>query len=770
MKTARCLLALLPILAASATLGATTAVEKVGAIDGTVSAEVTQQPLEGVAISLENTDLSTSTDATGHFRIENVPIGEHRLHFSRESYLPTIVADVVVTAGRETQVSAALQESVRLKEDVTVRASYFAQPEGVTTGAYSMSYEEVRRAPGAVGDVGRMIQSLPAAVVRDDQRNDIVARGGSPSENLVLVDNIEVPNISHFGGQGASGGPVTMLNAQTISDVSFLAGGFPAAYGDRLSSVLDVSLREGRRDHVQAEFDLDMAGAGMLLEGPLGSKGSWLVSGRRSFLDLVAGAWNITSVPQYANYLGKAVYDVTPRNRLTFISLGGWDTISFDVDPNDLEDTSTSSFDNVGWRGVAGLTWRALLGENGVSMLSLSDSENSFKTDVRDSLLDNSLVERNRSRERETTIREDLTFRVGHLGSVRAGGFAKRLGGGYDYSAPLGEENYFSTDATRINALALKEDVVTWTGGGYLEARPRLGSWATASLGGRIDRYVLNNATKVSPRAGLTFHLRSNLDLSATYGRYYQNPTLILMRAFPDNAGLTPIRADHYVAGLTFRPAPDLQISVEGYAKRYSDYPVSTQFPSLTYADAGEQVDVSSYMMPYASQGQGRSTGVELHVHKRLSGRLWGQVSYAYSRTQNRALDGLWRPSTFDLPHVLSVIAGVKATRSLELSTKFTTTSGRPTTPLLPESYEQNRAIYDVIHVNSERAPSYQRLDLRLDRRESHRWGNLVFYLELDNVTNRKNVLFYDWNSKKRELSTEPQLTFMAIGGINVEF
>jgi len=762
MKTARCLLALLPILAASAAPGTAAPVEKVGAIDGAVSAAVTQQPLEDVAISLENTDVSITTDATGHFHLDGVPIGEHRLLLSRESYLPTIVADVVVTAGRETQVSATMQESVHLKEDVTVHASYFSQPEGVTTGAYSMSYEEVRRAPGAVGDVGRMIQSLPAAVVRDDQRNDIVARGGSPSENLILVDNIEVPNISHFGGQGASGGPVTMLNAETISDVSFLAGGFPAAYGDRLSSVLDVNLREGSRDRFQAEFDLGMAGAGLLLEGPLGSKGSWLFSGRRSFLDFIAGAWNITSVPEYANYLGKAVYDITPSNRLIFMSLGGWDTIRLDVDPDDLDDAATSSFDDVGWRGVAGVTWRALLGENGVSTLSLSHSENSFKVDAWDSLLNNQLVEHNRSRELETTIREDLTFRIGRLGSVRAGGSAKRLGGSYDYSAPVGQDNVFSTDATRINALALDEHVTTWSGGGYLEVRPRLGSWATASLGGRIDRYVLNNATKVSPRAGLTFHLRSNLDLSATYGQYYQNPPLILMQAFPDNALLTPIRADHYVAGLTFRPEPDLQISLEGYTKRYFDYPVSTQFPSLTYADAGEQVDVSNYMMPYVSQGRGRGTGVELHVHKKLSGRLWGQVSYAYSRTENRALDGLWRPSTFDLPHVLSVIAGVKATRSLELSTKFTATSGRPTMPLLPESYEQNRAIFDVAHANSERAPSYQRLDLRLDRRESHRWGNLV--------TNRKNVLFYDWNPKKREINTEPQLTFMAIGGINVEF
>jgi hypothetical protein len=224
------------------------------------------------------------------------------------------------------------------------------------------------------------------------------------------------------------------------------------------------------------------------------------------------------------------------------------------------------------------------------------------------------------------------------------------------------------------------------------------------------------------------------------------------------------------VAGLAYRPRPDLKVSLEAYGKRYFDYPVATQFPSVSGADTGEQVDVSFYMIPYVSEGRGRASGVELFVQKKLAGRFWGQLGYAHSKTENRALDGIWRSSTFDLPHVLSVIAGVKATRTIEISTKFTYTSGRPSTPLLPESFEQNRMILDLTRLNSERAPDYQRLDLRFDRRQAHRWGNLVWYLELDNVYNRENVLFYDWNAKTRERYAYKQLTFMAIGGVNLEF
>ncbi|MBN2370435.1 MAG: TonB-dependent receptor [Vicinamibacteria bacterium] len=743
---------------------------KAGSITGVVTAQMTQQPIPGAVVRVDGATLSAVSDDSGRFRIENVPVGSRRLSITREGYHPAVVSDIVVTANRETHAVLRLREAVHLKDEVTVRASYFTRPEGVTTGAFTMSYEEVRRAPGAVGDVGRMIQSLPSTIVRDDSRNDIVARGGSPSENLILVDNIEVPNISHYAGQGATGGPITMLNAETISDVSFLAGGFPAAYGDRLSSVLEISLREGNRDRVQTEIDLSMSGAGMLVEGPLGRRGSWLVTGRRSFIDLIAGAWDLNTVPQYANYQAKAVYDVSPRNRLTFISLGGWDKIDFDVDESDLEDSNTFIVEDVGWRGVAGLDWQALLGGSGVLNVSVGHTENDFKVDVWDTLLDDRLVERNRSRERQTTARYDLTCRVGRLGSVRSGAFGKRLGASYEFSMPIGQENVFSTDPQRINTLALDDQFTTWQTGGYIELRPRFGAWATAALGGRFDRYDINDASEVSPRAGLTFHVLHNLDVSASYGRYYQNPPLIFMKAHPDNARLRPIRADHYVTGLAYHPRPDTEIKVEAYEKRYFRYPVSTQFPSITGADTGEQVNVYYYMIPYVGEGRGRSSGVEIYLQRKLSGRIWGQLSYAHSRTENRALDGIWRPSTFDLPHVVSVVAGVKASRSLELSTKFTYTSGRPVMPLLPESYEQNRLIFDLDRVNAERAPAYHRLDFRVDRRQSHRWGNLVFYVELDNVYNRKNILGYGWNPKKRERDEYTQLSFMAIGGVNVEF
>ncbi len=742
-----------------------------GAIGGVVVSELTQHAVEGATVVLEPSGLETRSDAAGRFLLSSVPEGTYRMVVSREGSPPVLTTGIVVSANRETPLMVRLQERIAIEEKLSVSASAFEKSLELTNGAFAMSYEEVRRAPGALADINRMIQALPGVTARDDGRNDIVARGGSPAENLTLVDGVEVPNLSHFGGQGASSGPITMLNAELVSDASFLAGGFPAQYGNRLSSVLEVQLREGSRRGLEAEFDLGMAGAGLVVEGPLARKGSWLLSARRSYIDLIADAYGLTTVPQYANYQAKAVYDLAPGSRLSLISLGGWDTIDYGYDPEDLDDPNTVSGGSTGWRGVTGLTWRHFLGGAGVATLSASHALSLYEVDAFDQQRAGALLERNRSREDETTLRADLALAI-RRGSLRFGGSAKRLAQSLEIAMPSGVENPFSAEVdARINQVDVDADLASWQLGGHVQLSQRLVRFATLTLGTRYDRFAVTADTAWSPRAGLTIHLHPKLDLSTSLGRYHQSPALVLFDARPENATLRPIRAEHATGGLEWRVARDVKLSLEVYRKRYSHYPVSTELPFLTMADMGEQYEPSYLMMPLVSRGEGRSSGIELFAQKKIGGRLWGQVSYAYSRTEQRALDRAWRRGGFDLPHVLSVVAGTKLTRRLELSSKFSFSSGRPMTPILEaESLAQNRLVLEAARFNEERAPAYHRLDLRVDHRTSHRWGNLVAYVELDNVYDRDNVRTYYWNPKTRERYAMPQNAFMVVGGINVEF
>jgi hypothetical protein len=224
------------------------------------------------------------------------------------------------------------------------------------------------------------------------------------------------------------------------------------------------------------------------------------------------------------------------------------------------------------------------------------------------------------------------------------------------------------------------------------------------------------------------------------------------------------------VAGAAWTPRSDLRVSVEVYVKRYANYPVARDLPSVSLANLGDAYDTALLLVPMVSRGEGRTGGVELFVQKKLGRRLYGQVSYAFARAEQRALDGLWRPGTFDLPQVATLVGGVKLTQTLEVSTKASYTSGRPVTPLdLEASTAQNREVYDTARINGARAPEYYRLDLRADRRFSFGWGNLALYLEVDNITNRKNVRAYLWDKRHGRMDGEPQAGRTFIGGLNLE-
>ena len=250
---------------------------RAGSVHGSVIDAATQQPLPGAAIVVLDRGLDTVTGDRGRFVVAGVPVGLHRLQVVLAGYEPAILHDVVVRSNRITTVAVALDEAVGVREVIEVTPDYFSADEEEAVSTVSFSFEEIRRSPGAAGDVSRMLQMLPSTGIQTDQRNDLIVRGGSPVENLTVVDNIEIPSINHFSTQGASGGVIGMLNTDLIADVSFSAGGFSAEHGDRLSSVMVVTQREGNRSEFDGEISASMAGAGVLLEGPLAhGRGAWV--------------------------------------------------------------------------------------------------------------------------------------------------------------------------------------------------------------------------------------------------------------------------------------------------------------------------------------------------------------------------------------------------------------------------------------------------------------------------------------------------------------
>ena len=745
--------------------------KKKGQLYGTVLEKETRQPVIGANILIEKTVSGAATDLDGRYSISNIETGTYIIKISCVGFKQKLITDVVLGSGHPTQINVLLEEDVLSGNEVLVQGSYFTLSKEIVNSSYGLRYEEIRRQAGAVGDVHRIIQSMPGVVPTNDQRNDLVVRGGSPSENLTIVDNVEVPNLSHFGAQGASGGPISMLSTEFIQDANFIAGGFSAQYGGKLSSVLNLTMRDGNNQSFSPSFDLSMAGAGIMLEGPIANKGTYMLSIRRSYLDLLYKSFNMTAIPKYSNFQLKATYNLDNDNKLWLTSIGGIDAIKFNYDVSDKTDPQTMNVESSGWRIINGINWQMLFGKSGYGIFCVSDALDYFDQNAHDPKENNRLSFQNKSKEGETNLKYDL-FINDKENQFSAGASVKLLRENFDINIPMGTRSQYEQDSVRKDTMAINNSLTTSQTSLYATYTRTISRSLDLSLGVRYERFeYLTDKSKISPRVNLNYHISDNISASLAYGIYYQMPPLYLVSTIPQNKDLKPLRSDHYVMGFAYYPYPDIKMTIEGYYKSYLDYPVSLEYPAFSLANQGDEYTIHEKLIPMISKGNGRSRGLEIYIQKRMIDNFYGQISYSYSKTEHKALDGIYRPGSFDIPHVLSIITGYKLSDAWEFSGKFTYASGRPYTPIdMANSIQQNRNIFDVAKTNSERMPSYSRLDLRADYRANYDGWNLVTYMEIQNVYGRQNAFMIVFSEKTHELLTVKQIGFFPVGGIKIEF
>jgi hypothetical protein len=746
-----------------------------GWIEGIVLDQATQRPVSSAVVLIDATGAYVIAGADGRFKIDNVPSGIQIVRVEATGYEPVSSSELKVSPRRATTVSIEMIPSPRVREVVTVAAPGDAPLPGVTTSSVGIANEEIRRSAGSLGDINRFVQALPGMAAVGDIRNDLVTRGGSPLENLIRVDGFETPTLSHFSTVGSTGGVVTLLNNELIADANFLTGGFPAEYGDRLSSVLDIHLREGNRTRHAFEADVNFAGASIVGEGPLGTRGSWIGSVRRSFVDLFANSAGIKSVPEMSAYTFKAVYDLGQRHKLWAVTFGGADRVDFNMDDDDPDEPDYVGIEQRGARIVLGIGWRHLLWTRAFGVASFSSSTAGYKIDMRDRLLaGDTLVLRDHSSESATTLQYDLSWQASPTWSLRGGAAVKALGRDLDLAQPRGVQTPYSVNPREETpGLTLDFNATSTVSSAYVQASGQILPRVMITGGVRLETFeALGDAGEAGPRGGVELRLSPKVRLSLSVGRYHQHPELVTVVAVPQNANLAPIEADHLVAGMKYEPHPGLLISAEVYRKWYRSYPVSLQYPQLTLANHGSEFNTSDVLLlPMSSAGEGRARGLELFLKKRLDGGLYGQIAYSLSRTEQAALDGVFRRGSFDTPHVLTAIGGYQIGERWEVSGRFTLASGRPyTPPLLRESVEQNRLIYDVGRFNAERLPVFHRLDLRVDRMFRLFGRQASLFAEMRNLYNHRSVIEYSWNQKTRELYAEKQLGLLPVVGINVEF
>lgn len=740
----------------------------VGGVVGTVTTHDGQAGL-AVTVCLAQTIRCVLSDDAGRFRIGEVRAGAYRLEITPPGQLRFLSDPIEVRAGLDSVVSVKLPRPTNLQETVTVTAPAFVVAEEIKTSSYLVRPGQIQDNAGALQDVSRYLQTLPGVVIgTNDFRNDIIVRGGSPLENLFVVDNVEIPNINAFANFASAGGTVSILDTDLIEDVTFLTGGYPAPYINRVSSVLQIAQREGDRTRTRSQITLGFAGAGAIAEGPINrGKGSWIVSARRSFLDVFTNDVGFGGVPVLYTFNAKAVYDITPLDRLWFVNLSGRDRIRLGLTDSTNLDEGLADFDirYQGWRSATGLNWQRIFGSRGVGLLGITHSEASVTSTVKD-LLRNGvpptdvsvedlvaqgpLVFREGSREGETTIKYDVTTHMtmgGRPAKIQFGGSVKRFRLRYDTGSPLGDDSPFSV-TPGVNDFTLDRSLTAYQTGAYVQATRDIKRRLSLTGGARVDHYQFTGDTRVSPRLGLGYRVNDRVTFNTSYGRYYQQPSFLFLTSFPENESLKPFAADHVVSGVTYRPSDSVRMTLEGYYKRYRDYPVSLQFPTLSLANVGDTFNVREVLFPMTSSGLGRAFGLEAFAERTPGGRWYGQANVSIAQSEQAGRDGVLRPGAFDYPFVVNVTGGVNVGSKWLLSSRLAWLGGRPYTPFdqaLSESVR--RGIYDLSRVNDERAPAYFRLDVRVQR--TFGTGRpFVLFAGVQNLTNRRNFSTYDWNRR----------------------
>ncbi len=738
-----------------------------GLVDGSVRSGPTQRPIENATIRVGGTELVVVSGADGRFKLR-APAGVVRLEVRAIGFAPIVRSDVVVSTGKPTTLVIELQPRIVQLSAVEVTPTYFEPTREAPVSTQRFTAEEIRRTPGSQEDVIRAVSVLPGVGVTTAGRNDLVVRGGAPFENLFVVDNIEVPNVNHFGTQGSTGGPVSLIPIEFVKDAALSAGGFGVRYGDRTSSVTTIALREGNRERRATTLNLSAIGAGAIVEGPLPNNGSLLVSARRSYLDFVFNAVGFPFIPAYTDVTVKAVQRPSTRDELSFLFIGARDRITFKNKSADNRFDNSSILGSSQDQYIAGMTWKRLL-PSGVITTTLGRTWSRYDAAQRDSQNPPVLIFDAQSTEGETSLRSDLTLQLSPRVELGAGTIAKYAGAlRYDITLP----GFARTDENGVpRPLRVDTSFTTFRQATYLQTKVQLTSTLLLTTGVRGDWYqFLRNAYRVSPRGVLAWNANESNTITVAGGRYYQAPQAIWLTGDALNPErLLPLRVDQIVVGWQRLLRADLKLQIEGYTKRYANYPGRVFRPHAVLQPTGfDDVtnDIPFGLEPLVSVASGSVRGAEILLQKRLSDvPIYGLMSASYNRTRFRALDGRTSTGAFDSPLVFNGLLGWRPNSRWEFSGRIRTAAGLPTTPF------STTGRLDFTRYNEGgRLPTFFALDARVDRRFVFRKSQLVTYVDVQNATSQKNVSQYVWDARTNSRKENASLGLLPSIGINWEF
>lgn len=719
-------------------------------IKGVVIDKSTRQPLEFVNVLVVGLGIGASTDANGNFLITQVPPGIYRLQASFLGYKTELTPEYRVNHVTP-YVQIELEEENASLNEVVVTASPFQKVPESPVSLRVIGLQEIEKAPGANRDISKVVQNYPGVAFSPiGYRNDLIVRGGGPSENRFYLDGVEIPNVNHFSTQGASGGPVGLIDADLIRSVKFYSGAFPADKGNALSSVLDFSLRDGDMERNSLKATLGASEVSLSSNGHIGNKTSYLVSVRQSYLQALFKILGLPFLPAYTDASFKIKTRFDSHNELTLLGLGGIDRMKLNlgIEGEDAEYMLSYLPEINQETYTVGGVYRHY-SQRHVQSIVLSQSylnNRNVKYRDNDESSEENLTLRLGSIEQETKLRMENTSSWS-VWKVKAG---------FD----LNYSRYKSNEYRKVFANVLREydyhtDLSLWRWGMFASvdyAAPDKSF--TASMGVRTDGNNYSDKMKelwrqLSPRLSVSYRLIEGLTLSGHVGLYYQLPSYTAL-GFKGEEGEYVNRHLDYISvsqeslGLSWTPNENMELSVEGFYKLYGHMPfsLSDQIPlsckGNDYGTIGNEA--------LSSEAKGRSYGVELMFKWLLTQKLNLSSSLTIFKSEFKdGEQGSYVPSAWDNRFILNMTGTYNFPKHWSLGAKVSCIGGSPYTPYdvekssLVEAWNvQGRAYYDYSRYNQERLPVFGQLDVRVDKTFYLKKCMLGFYLDIQNITASK--------------------------------
>ena len=678
-------------------------------IKGIVKDAANGEPVSFANVVIWNTIEGTVTDSIGQFEITGVSPGSYRLQASFIGYKPTVTAEFRIS-NKDMFFPIELEESSESLQEVSIVASPFRKTAESPLGLRVIGFKEIEKSAGGNRDISRVVQSFPGVASTAAFRNDLMVRGGGPSENRFFLDGVEIPNINHFSTQGASGGPVGIINPDFIREVDFYSAAYPAARGNALSSVLDFKLQDGNKEKFSLRGVIGASDIGFSANGPAGKKTTYQVSIRRSYLQFLFDMIGLPFLPTFTDAQFKVKHTFDRKNELAILGLGAIDDMKLNTG---MEDMSEKNQYILAYLPVVkqktytlGAVYKHYSGKNIYSLI------------VSRSQLNNKNI---KYRDNDESSEENLTL------NYRSDEIENKLR----------SENIFRFPFFRLNV------------GG----NERI----TASLGVRADANdyspEMNNLLdQLSPRLSLSYRLFGAVYLNGSIGRYYELPPYTVL-GFKDNQGnylnkanhLTYIRSDQAGLGLEYRPSSYLKFSAEGFYKKYDQYPMSL-VDSIPLASKGTDYGVLGNEA-VSSTATGRAYGLE------LTGRWYNYkgltfiASYTYVRSEFKDGRGSRKyiPSAWDNRHLFTFSGTYALPKNWDIGAKLRVVGGAPYTPYdvekssLVEAWDASGSLYyDYSRFNSERLKPFTQLDIRIDKTFYLKKFMLGAYIDIQNILNSK--------------------------------